>query len=426
MRDVVMRGDVFAHAAFAATAPGYPSTLMGYFAQLRQFLLDSRHQVELARRYEQGRPGMRPPFDVQLAAGAAIVSGGIPLLCEANDADDIERWFRLADEFGIQPSIAGGLEAWRVRDELARRGVTVVLTLDWGKEVKDPRPKEEEKEKEAPEANEAVAAEGDAPPGEERAVESGEDDAWEYDEPFAVRLERRKKWERGRDCALRLHEGGVRFVFGTASAKPSELLERVRTLVEVGLPPEVALAALTRTAAGFLGMEQRLGLVTAGRDATFTLWRADPLLDKKATAAWVFVDGFPTEFKEEPKKAKEKGDGPAKGIDPSGTWQLEFVVVGEGIKSATLVLEMGDDGNLTGTLEVENPMGGARVEVEVEGRVTADELEVECTLAFGQVKIETILTATIEADALDGEGSFRGPWGDEPMKQSFRGRRGPE
>lgn len=430
MRDVVLRDEVYALGSFAATGSGYPSTLMGYFAQLRQFLLDSARQIELQERYEQGQPGARPPFDEQLAAGASLVAGEVPLLCEANESEDVERWLRLVDEFGMKASFAGGLEAWQVQDVLARRGITVVLTLDWGKEVKDPRPKEEkkgskqgkegkedEKATHAPEAAESAVA---APKAEETPPEQ----TWEYEEPYAVRLERRKRWEEGRDCALRLHEAGVRFVFGTANGKPKELLEHVRTLVETGLPPEAALEALTRDAAEFLGVEQRLGRIEAGYDATFTLWRADPLGVKDASVAWSFVDGFPSEFKEEKKKGKG-GEGPSEGIDPTGTWKLEFEVQGEGIKEAELTLEMAKDGNLTGALEVENPMGGARVKTDVEGKVTGDELELECTLAFGEFTIETTLKATIEGDALDGDGSFHGPWSPEPTTQSFTGKRGP-
>jgi hypothetical protein len=447
MRDLVVREEVFAHGAFTASGPGYPNTLMGYFAQLRQFLLDCQRQIELERRYDQGRPGMRPPFDAELASGAALISGRRSLLCEASDSDDLERWLRLADEFDLSVDFAGGLEAWKVKELLAERGATVVLTLDWGKEVKDPRPKEEKgkteeevkEETESGEAPEGPAQEGEDEPDEaaqkddEDDEDEGEDEekAWEYEEPYAVRLERRKEWERGRDCALRLHEAGVRFVFGTAGGKPAEVLEHVRELVEVGLPPEIALAALTSAAAEFLGVEERLGLIAVGHDATFTLWRADPLTDEDANPAWTFVDGYPSEFKEPKKKdRKKKGGkkdgGPGEGIDPTGTWQLEFDSDGQGIKEATLVLEMDADGSVSGTLEFDNPMGGARVEAELEGRVMADQLEVECTIELGELEIRSTLTATIEDETLDGESWAQVPGSEESMKQSFSGKRRPE
>src|SRR5262245_13410581 len=46
-RDRVRLAGVFQHAAFEATGPGYPATLMGAQAQLRQFLLDARWVQEL-------------------------------------------------------------------------------------------------------------------------------------------------------------------------------------------------------------------------------------------------------------------------------------------------------------------------------------------------------------------------------------------
>ncbi len=448
MRDVVLRPDVFTHAAFTATGPGYPSTLMGYTAQLRQFLTDSARHEELVRRQEHGRPGLRAPFDAELHAGAALVSGQRSLLCEAQSASDIERWWRLADEFGLSLAISGGLEAWRVAEALVRREAAVVLTLDWGKEVKDPRPKEppgpeesaapaetgetgEQPEEQAPEADPAGEPERapEEPAGTGELQAAGEEPArgeepagpvWEYEEPFEVRLERRTEWEQGRDSALRLREAGVRFAFGSASRKPEELLENVRTLVKEGLPAEAALAALTTDAAELLGVSNRLGKIAPGHDATLTLWRADPLTDEKAEPAWIFVDGFPTEFREEEKA------GPDEGIDPSGTWELEFEAREQGLGTGTLVLEMEKDGEVTGKLVVQSPIDGSTVESPVEGRVSGKELELAVTLRFGEFRITGEITAGIEKEELDGRGSFRVPGSDEPEIQSFRGTRKPK
>lgn len=423
MRDLVLRDQVFAHAAFTASGPGYPSTLMGYFAQLRQFLLDSQHQGELEERYAQGRPGLRPPFDAQLAAGADLVTGRRALVCEANDADDIERWLRLADEFDLEADIVGGLEAWKVEDDLSRRGTTVVLTLDWGKEVKDPRIAE----KSGKEPTAVVTAEESQDENQTPPVVEAKEANWEYEEPVAVRLERRKLWEQGRDCAQRLCAAGVRFTFGTASGKPAELLGHVRTLVEAGLPAEAALAALTRDAAEFLGVGQRLGTIAAGHDATLVLWRADPLTDDDASPAWVFVDGFPSEFEPPKKKSGAKsGAGPAEGVDPTGTWELEFEGDDQGVREATLTLEMEAGGSVSGTFEFADPMGSGRVEAEVEGAVSGDQLELECTVEMQEFRIESTLTATIAGEELEGESAFQPPGSDAMVRRTFRAVRRPE
>jgi hypothetical protein len=421
MRDIVLREDVFAHAAFNASGGGYPSTLMGYFAQLRQFFLDSQRQLELARRNAEGRPGPRPPFDAELAAGARLVRGEQRLLCEAEGMEDFARWFRLAREFGLELGFVGGREAWRAEESLKAASSPLVVTLDWGKEVDDPRPKEEKKASEAGSEESADAAPAEASTAEPAPVEP----VWEYTEPYAVRLEKRRLWEEKRDGAVRLHAAGVPFAFGSASRKPGELLASVRTLVKSGLPAEAALQALTQGAAELLGVERRLGTVAAGKDATFALWRADPLTDEKATVAWMFVDGFASEFKEEKKKEKAEGK-PDEGLDATGGWKLTFEVQGEGVKEAQLTLEMDEKGAVTGSIAVENPMGGGSIEADVNGVLDGAELELSFTLAFGEFKLDTTLTATLSGDTLDGKTEFSMPGGDEPMSQSFTGKREPE
>lgn len=430
MRDLVLRDEVFAHAAFDASGPGYPSTLMGYFAQLRQFFLDSQRQLALTRRQVEGRPGPRPPFDAELEAGAELVRGERRLLCEAEGMEDFGRWVRLAREFGLELGFVGGREAWRATEELAGANRPLVLTLDWGKEVEDPRPKEDGDSKKDPAPEEGAAA-TEAPSAE--APESAEPSAvvpaepvWNYTEPDEVRLEKRLLWEQKRDGALRLHEQQIAFVFGSAARKPSELLEGVRTLVKQGLPAEVALRALTQGAAEWLGVERRLGSVAAGKDATFALWRADPLLDEKASVAWMFVDGYAREFREEKKKEKKEGAKPGDGLDASGTWKLTFEEQGEGAKEGTLTLTMDEAGVIEGTISLENPMGGAPLEAPVEGALDGDQIELDFTLEFGEFRLETALEATLEGDALEGETEFKMPGMDEPMSQSFTGQRQPK
>ena len=231
-RDVMERGEVFQHAAFSASGGGYPGTLMAYHAQFRQFFLDAQRQRELQRRYEEGRPGTRPPFDADLEAAWGLLDGETMLVCEAETARAIERWVRLADEFGITIAISGGREAYKVADLLVERDIPVYMTLDWGEEVKDPRekPKKGKKKEKDPEEEgsepdaeqpDTEAPEGEAPDeaeeqepeegaehaegeGEESTEKGEKERSWKYEEPFGVRLEKRREWELRRDCALRL------------------------------------------------------------------------------------------------------------------------------------------------------------------------------------------------------------------------------
>ncbi len=418
-RDLVLVADAFAHAAFTATGEGYPSTLMGCVSQLRQFLLDVQRQAELERRYAERRPGARPPFDVDLRTGIELISGARRLLCEAETRTDVERWLALADEFGLSIGILGGREAWRVASELAGRRIPVVLTLDWGKEPKDPaKPEKKSEEKAAPEGEEEAKAPLDEPvTGEPTEPEI----VWEYEEPLGIRIERRRLWEEGRDSALALQEAGVSFAFGTKHEEPAKLLEKVRTLVQAGLAPEVALAALTSGAADILGVADRLGRVVPGYDATFTLWSSDPLVDEKAQYRWIFIDGFPTEF---PRKTEGALAEPAEGLNVSGAWSLDIEGEG-GPTSADLTLEMDKDGSVSGKLLTESPVDKSALEVDVTGKLSGMHLKLEGTLELEAWSATLVLSLTVEADTLTGEAIVRVPGQETPLVQTVSGRRVP-
>ncbi|MFT5048819.1 MAG: hypothetical protein ACI8QZ_000206 [Chlamydiales bacterium] len=113
VRDVIVRAEVFQHAAFRASGSGYPSTVMGYHAQLRQLFYDAQRHEELTDRVAAGKRGARPNFDRDLDAGAELLGKRMRLVCEAESVRDIRRWMRLADEFGLQIAISGGREAWK-------------------------------------------------------------------------------------------------------------------------------------------------------------------------------------------------------------------------------------------------------------------------------------------------------------------------
>ena len=193
-----------------------------------------------------------------------------------------------------------------------------MLTLAWGEEPDDPRPEEDEdedsegedgKDEGAEESASDDAAKEDEDSGEDETEDDAEDDLvrFVYEQPFAVRLERRLEWERNRAGAITLAEAGATFAFTTGEDKPSELLGRVRDLIEEGLPREVALAAMTSTPAGLLGLAESAGSIEAGRVASLVLWTGDPLTSKKAKVAHLFVEGYP--WKPAPKGEAGNNDG---------------------------------------------------------------------------------------------------------------------
>lgn len=80
-----------------------------------------------------------------------------------------------------------------------------------------------------------------------------------------------------------LHARGMGLLLGS-DARPSLVVDELLALVEAGLSPTDALAAATREAAAFLGLEDELGTVAPGRRADLLLLDGDPREDVGAVA----------------------------------------------------------------------------------------------------------------------------------------------
>lgn len=446
-RDAIVLASPFAHASFRSTGAGYPTTLMGSVAHLRQFLLDAQHAQTLAQRFEAKKSRRRPPFDPDLSAAGAIVDGSRRVMSEADSAADIDRWLRIADEFHLSVAISGGRDAWKRARELAQRRTPVFLALDWGEEVEDPHAKKSDDKKpgatkdEAKEDAPSVAAAAPSTTADADASKSdaqepgtegskgatepkpepkpGADDAWRYKSPLRAREEKRRAWEERRACALRLHEAGVPLAFGTAGRGSGELLERLRKLVELGLPRDVALQSITSQAARLLGIEDRIGRVDAGLDASFAVWTEDPFTSKDARVRWIFVDGHPYEFDDDKSDATQK---PAEGVDAGGTWTLE--VEGSPSPPATAELKMEPDGKVTGEVRYRATAESEEIRGAFEGRLRGKTLRLKGRLKFGTFEADVEISGELDGDEWRGETRWKSSEGDDVRK--LTGRRNPK
>ncbi len=446
-RDRIVSADLFQSAALTASGSGYPSTLMGYLAHLRQFVLDARWHAQLRERYAAGKLDRRPPFDPELEAAVGFLSGEQRLLCQANDASDILRWIAFAEAQGVRIAICGGREAWRVTDQLVAADVPVFLGLDWGDEVKDPdgsKDKDKDKEGDASEDDSPEDdAAGDDPVGddpaaaaipeaeqgtepEEAADEASKDesaaptkrkDEWVYEEPIEIRRERRRQWEERRDCALRLHEAGIPFAFGTGAQSPKDLLKNVGELIELGLPEDVALAALTTKTAELLQLNGQLGRLEVGYAGNLALWSDSPFAEK-SHLDWLLIDGAVHEFK---KKDEDDDEAPEEGLEVDGVW--EVVYEDQTGKPAILELTMAEDGALEGTLTFETPAGSTS-EAELSGRVSGRKLTLKGPIDLGNFDAQISISGDIEEETMSGDATWKFSGGED--SNSFTARRKPE
>jgi len=300
---------------------GYPGTLLGIFAHIRQTLMDARYYRLLKTAFENGGP-RRPPADESLAALLPALDGAMPVLFEADAENDVDRAVRLADEFGLRPILCGGLEAWKHAPLLVKHQVPVLLSLDFGDEPKLPgqKPPQETKQDAKEEKKEAKPAPGEKPP---TTPATKPEDKKEEDEdefmPEAARKERHRKWEEKVANAGQLNKAGVLFAFTTKGVKDTTTFwENLRRAVKEGLPREAALKALTLNPAKIFGVERQMGTIEAGKIADLVVMQGD-FSDAKAKVKFVFVDGkkFDVERESPPAPARPPGS-PMEGDDRLG------------------------------------------------------------------------------------------------------------
>ncbi|MDF1837438.1 MAG: hypothetical protein P1V35_06205 [Planctomycetota bacterium] len=403
-RDMVLSDRVFGHAAFAARGNGYPTTLMGMHAQLRQFLMDSSWQSELRDRKEKGLAGPRPAYDPGLKAGAVLLSGEQRLICEAQSARDIRRWIRLADEFKLKIAIAGGREAWQLSEQLAAMDIPVILTLQWAKEVKDPDEKKEKSKKDKKGKKDKEGKEG------KDKKSSKEADPFEYEEPLALQRERRRRWELQRDNGIRLQEAGVAVYFGSGSESCDELMSQARALVEAGYPRESLQRAMTADAANWLGLSNELGSLQPGSGANVCLWTADPF-DEKAKVRFSFVDGHLKQWEAKVEEAPE--------ADLSGTWQLTFA---EGGMTGVFEFKMTEDGAVSGEARVVSE--GEEEVVALEGQLSGNEFTLGGELDIEGMSVPINVTGSVEGDRLEATAATEHPV--VSLEMTIKGERKPK
>jgi imidazolonepropionase-like amidohydrolase len=210
-----------------------PTTRMGVVWTARKAFYDAKAYQETLASNPKADPGMQ--------VLNRVLKGELLVFTTARAEQDIRTALRLMDEFGYKTAIEEAQEAWRVVDELVAAKVWVLVGA----------------------------------PSADRVLGSGAGDV--ADPRFhTLRL---------------LHERGVPFVITTGSnAQALDLVREATVAVRHGLPALAALDAVTIQPARLLSVQDRIGSLSAGKDADFVVWSSNPF-DPTARAEAVYVNG---------------------------------------------------------------------------------------------------------------------------------------
>ncbi len=194
-----------------------------------------RDWFDAARHYAQATASSSPRTErnLQLEALARVLDGGQRVIFQANAKRDIEAAVKLAEAEGLQMILAGGRDAWKVKEMLAEKGIPVIL-------------------------------------GRTQSLPPQEDDP--YDRPFRT--------------AGELVEAGVKIAFGSGAGggfgpggphSARTLPYEAAMAVAYGLPREEAMKALTLYPAEMFGVAEQLGSIEEGKIANLFVTDGDPL-----------------------------------------------------------------------------------------------------------------------------------------------------
>ena len=246
---------------------GFPDSLMGSIAYVRQVFDDSNWFAQADPVYQANVSTFeRLAYDRTERAIARGLRDKEIVLLPANNAVQILRGLRLADEWKINAVLCGGQQGYQVASAIAAKRIPVLVSLKWPEREKD------------------------ADPGAEQT------------------LRELKFRDRAPSSPAALAKAGVKFAFYSGGLSgPKDIFKNAKKAIDAGLTADSALRAFTADAAAILGVDDRMGSIAPGKIANLTVTDGD-LFNEKTKVKHVFVDGRWFEIHEEA-PAEKPGDG---------------------------------------------------------------------------------------------------------------------
>lgn len=216
--------------------------------------------MEKARRYEKARSAMahsgeiHHPFDIRWDAMLPVLNGDMPVFISVSGAEQIQAAIAWIEKQQVETVLVGNRGFDLVAAQLADKNIPVMLS----------------------------------------GVISGPDQQWSgYDEAYKV--------------PLTLYEAGVDFCIagGASAAGAYRLPHHAASAAAFGLPEEEAMKAITINAANILGIDDMVGSIEKGKDATLIITNDTPL-ELWTTIEQVYIRGRQIDMTDKHKRLFEQ------------------------------------------------------------------------------------------------------------------------
>lgn len=329
---------------------GFPDSLMGVLAYVRQVFLDTDWSIKAQASYEKNPRGMqRPRYDRTEAALADALEDHALALIPANNSIQIRRALEtFVGRWQVDSVLYGGQMAYAVAPEIAAKKIPVLVNLKWPEAEKDADP-------------------------EDKAT-----------------LETLRFRDRAPSSPAALAKADAKFAFYSGGiAAPKDILAAAKKSIDAGLAPDAALRALTLSPAEIFGVADRLGSIERGKIANLVVTDGD-LFAEKTKIKIVFVDGRRFEA-HEPDRPKDAPKG-----DLSGVWKLTYTTP-EGAEESTADISMQKDGTLTGT--VSSKRGTSSI---ISGYASADKFHFVINIPVQGSPADVAFDGTFDAKSVKG------------------------
>ena len=126
--DVIVKADAAQVVALEAAREGYPGSLMGAIAVIRQAFMDAKWYRDALAVYQRAPQGKeRPEVNLSWAALEPVIAGRQPALFVADEMLEVLRSAALAREAGVTAQVVGAGDEYKRVREIAAAGAHVVV-----------------------------------------------------------------------------------------------------------------------------------------------------------------------------------------------------------------------------------------------------------------------------------------------------------